>query len=99
MHFWQLKSFWHAAKLCKEDVESHSFEEIATVPPLSVPEDGLDGGTDVSLVVNEMKAFKRSFQVIAFNYEIFLYAAGLLNFCAGVACRRDRSWIFLAQKD
>ena len=72
MHFWQLKSFWHAAKLCQADVESHTFEEIATVPPLSIKDiappaagdhrPGLDRDALVAMVAAEMKAFKKSYE-------------------------------------
>lgn len=72
MHFWQLKSFWHAAKLCQADVESHTFEEIATVPPLSIkdiappPPGNHRAGSDrdalVAMVAAEMKAFKKSYE-------------------------------------
>lgn len=63
MHFWQLKSFWHAAKLCQEDIESHSFEEISTVPPVAVKEiaDSVSVDSLVDLVASEMKAFRASF--------------------------------------
>lgn len=32
MHYWQLKTFWHQAKICWDDIEWHSFEEICTTP-------------------------------------------------------------------
>ena len=66
MHFWQLKSFWHSAKLCQEDIESHSFEEIATVPPMTVKSVQKSHGSYdeslVAIVADEMKAFKECFE-------------------------------------
>ena len=35
MHFWQLKTFWSENKLCEDDLEQHSFEEISTEPAIS----------------------------------------------------------------
>eukprot|EP00605_Chrysophyceae_sp_TOSAG23-4_P001026 GSChrysophyteH1.ASY1.ANO1.1127.1 assembled CDS len=36
MHFWQLKTFWVEGKLCDDDIECHSFEEITTQPALTM---------------------------------------------------------------
>lgn len=36
MHMWELKTFWHHAKMCLDDVELHSFEDIDTLPPVPV---------------------------------------------------------------
>lgn len=36
MHMWELKTFWHEEKMCLDDVEFHSFEDIDTLPPTHV---------------------------------------------------------------
>ena len=60
MHFWQLKTFWHESKLCEDDIECHSFEEISTEPAISVDQ------TDktVMLAVAELIKFKSEFELI-----------------------------------
>ena len=56
-HFWQLKTFWHESKITVEDIEVHSFEEMETEPATAV-----DQTSDtVTMVVNEMKAFRKDF--------------------------------------
>ena len=60
LHFWQLKRFWHQGIISEEDVEAHSFEEIATSPAMrasQVP-------SEFQLVVEEMKRFKSEFDDI-----------------------------------
>lgn len=54
MHFWQLKSFWREQKVYHDDVESHTFEEIATEPAMriSMIKDPL-----ILAAVNEIDAF------------------------------------------
>eukprot|EP01038_Epipyxis_sp_PR26KG_P015957 gene15957-21652_t len=57
MHFWQLKRFWRENKVCENDIECHSYEEIATEPALTInKENKLD--TNLSSIVEEMKQFK-----------------------------------------
>mmetsp|Transcript_1117 Transcript_1117/g.2341 ORF Transcript_1117/g.2341 Transcript_1117/m.2341 type:complete len:1039 (-) Transcript_1117:331-3447(-) len=56
-HFWQLKTFWHESKITDEDIEVHSFEEMETVPAMAIDQTS----DDVMMVVNEMKAFRKSF--------------------------------------
>lgn len=36
VHMWELKTFWHHARMCLEDVEVHTFEDIDTLPPVLV---------------------------------------------------------------
>ncbi len=55
MHTWELKTFWHHAKMCLDDVEVHSFEDIDTAPP--VPLAAADARAQ--LVAQEMLRFKR----------------------------------------
>ncbi len=62
MHMWELKTFWHHAKMCLEDVELHSFEDIDTAPP--VPLSHADARAQ--LVAQEMLRFKE--EVVA-NYR------------------------------
>lgn len=54
MHFWQLKSFWREQKIYHDDVESHTFEEIATEPAMKISmiDDPL-----ILAAVNEINAF------------------------------------------
>ena len=55
MHAWELKTFWHHAKMCLDDVEVHSFEDIDTAPP--VPLAAADARAQ--LVAQEMLRFKQ----------------------------------------
>jgi len=60
MHFWQLKTFWNEAKICDDDIESHSYEEISVDP--AVPIDQTEN--TVRLAVAEMSKFKQEFEYI-----------------------------------
>ncbi|GMH62612.1 hypothetical protein TrST_g11272 [Triparma strigata] len=61
MHFWQLKTFWHEDKVCMEDIEVHTFEDMETDPPMAVE----DCSQSVRLVAEEMKRFKEDFLSVA----------------------------------
>ncbi|GMH89711.1 hypothetical protein TL16_g11541 [Triparma laevis f. inornata] len=61
MHFWQLKTFWHEDKVCMEDIEVHTFEDMETDPPMAVE----DCQQSVRLVAEEMKRFKEDFLRVA----------------------------------
>jgi len=56
-HFWQLKTLWHESKITVEDIEVHSFEEMETEPATAVNQTS----DTVTMVVNEMKAFRKDF--------------------------------------
>jgi len=56
-HFWQLKTFWHESKICDDDIEVHSFEDMETVPAMEVNQTN----EKVQLVVEEMKKFHAHF--------------------------------------
>lgn len=60
MHFWQLKTFWNETKVCDDDMECLSFEEISTEPAQTIDQ------TDpsVRLAVAEMIRFKEEFEFI-----------------------------------
>jgi hypothetical protein len=60
MHFWQLKTFWNETKVCDDDMEFLSFEEISTEPAQTIDQ------TDpsVRLAVAEMIRFKEEFEFI-----------------------------------
>jgi hypothetical protein len=60
MHFWQLKTFWNETKVCEDDIECHSFEEISVEPALAVEQTS----SAVKLVVAEMEKFRRELQYI-----------------------------------
>ena len=57
-HFWQLKTFWHESKICDDDIEEHSFEEMETVPAM---EASLVQNVHVQRLVHEMNEFKHYF--------------------------------------
>lgn len=60
MHFWQLKTFWRECKVCEDDIEIHSFQEISTDPPIALS--SLDKFDPlVKRVVDEMIKFKDFF--------------------------------------
>lgn len=59
MHFWQLKTFWSELKLCDDDVEWHSHEEISTETALSLQS---IKNTVVDDIVSEMKRFMIDFE-------------------------------------
>jgi len=59
MHFWQLKTFWSELKLCDDDVEWHSHEEISTETAMSLQS---IKNTVVDEIVNEMKRFMIDFE-------------------------------------
>ena len=58
MHFWQLKRFWKEQRLCDDDVEYHSFTEIATIPAVPV---GSRYSEEARLLVEEMNKFREDF--------------------------------------
>ena len=60
MHFWQLKTFWAEGKLCDDDIECHSFEEISTQPALSVDQTP----STVRMTVAAMQQFRSEFECI-----------------------------------
>ncbi len=60
MHFWQLKTFWTEGKLCDDDIECHSFEEISTQPALSVDQTP----STVRMTVAAMQQFRSEFECI-----------------------------------
>ena len=60
MHFWQLKTFWNETKICGDDIDCHSFEEISTEP--AVPIDQTEN--TVRLAVAELIQFKQEFEYI-----------------------------------
>jgi cytidine deaminase len=57
MHFWQLKTFWHSDKICSDDVEVHSFEDMEVEPPVE-PE---ELHVEIRMIVDEMKRFRKDF--------------------------------------
>ncbi|GMI38799.1 hypothetical protein TeGR_g8421, partial [Tetraparma gracilis] len=61
MHFWQLKTFWHSEKVCADDVEVHSFEDMEVDPPTSAGE--LD--PMLAQVTEEMNKFRDEFARVA----------------------------------
>ena len=60
MHFWQLKTYWHSDKVCEDDVEVHSFEDMEVEPPCEVEE----CDTITRMVVEEMKRFRNEFREV-----------------------------------
>lgn len=38
MHIWELKTFWHEGRICEEDIEVHTFEDMETTPPVPLCE-------------------------------------------------------------
>jgi len=62
-HFWQLKTFWHDAKICDDDVEVHAFEDMETVPAMEIGKTN----NQVQMVVAEVKKFRESFLEIVQN--------------------------------
>ncbi len=66
-HFWQLKTFWHESKICDDDIEEHSFEEMETVPAM---EASLVQNAHVQRMVQEMNEFKHYFlQRVSSNHN------------------------------
>jgi len=64
LHCWQLKTFWHEGKVCEEDVEAMSFEDMETEPPTGVDDLTLSytkQSSRVKMVVDEMQTFRREF--------------------------------------
>jgi hypothetical protein len=68
MHFWQLKTFWRKKQVCEDDIECHSFEEIATEPATALTslENGVlvcktQADPLVNLVIDDMNAFRTEF--------------------------------------
>mmetsp|Transcript_14252 Transcript_14252/g.33116 ORF Transcript_14252/g.33116 Transcript_14252/m.33116 type:complete len:824 (-) Transcript_14252:1509-3980(-) len=64
-HFWQLKTFWHEAKIVSSDVEIHSFEGMETLPPQQSNQ--FKDRPIVKKVVDEMKRFRDEFSQILNN--------------------------------
>lgn len=62
MHFWSLKSFWREQKLYDDDVEFHTYEEIATEPAMR-----LKDLTDAYVIkaVDEIERFHLEFEAVA----------------------------------
>jgi hypothetical protein len=62
MHFWSLKSFWREQKLYDDDVEFHTYEEIATEPAMR-----LKDLTDAYVIkaVDEIERFHQEFEAVA----------------------------------
>ena len=60
LHFWQLKTFWHNGIVSEDDIECHSFEEIATIPAIV----SNNAPAEFQLVINEMKQFKMDFDKV-----------------------------------
>ncbi|CAM9307589.1 unnamed protein product, partial [Phaeothamnion confervicola] len=60
MHMWELKTFWHEAKVCEDDIEMHTFEDIGTIPP--VPASEID--PLAALAVREMIRLRDDFEAI-----------------------------------
>jgi len=54
-HFWQLKTFWHEAKLVDDDIEIHAFEAMETIPAVDTSS-CTDGS--IRMVVAEIQAFR-----------------------------------------
>jgi len=61
MHFWQLKTFWRENKICEDDIELHSYQEVDTEPAISLRESLLVPDPQVQLVVAEMAAYRAHF--------------------------------------
>lgn len=62
MHFWSLKSFWRELKIYDDDVEFHTYEEIATEPAMR-----LKDITDPLILkaVEEIDKFHKEFEAVA----------------------------------
>jgi len=58
MHFWQLKRFWRERRICNDDIEIHSFEEIATIPAVPV---SMTRHLEAKQMVQEMINFRAEF--------------------------------------
>mmetsp|Transcript_19651 Transcript_19651/g.27791 ORF Transcript_19651/g.27791 Transcript_19651/m.27791 type:complete len:730 (-) Transcript_19651:183-2372(-) len=56
-HFWQLKTFWHDTKICEDDIEAHSFEDMETVPAMEISQTN----KREQMVVEEIKRFREEF--------------------------------------
>ena len=61
IHFWQIKTFWRKMQICEDDVEWHTFEEIATEPAIALKGAESQFDTQTKLVVNEMQKFRSEF--------------------------------------
>ena len=56
-HVWQLKTFWHNIKVCDDDIEIHSYEEMEITPATDVS----IANEKVQSIVEEIKRFKHEF--------------------------------------
>ena len=56
-HVWQLKTFWHNAKVCDDDIEIHSHDEMETTPATEISA----ANNRVQSVVKEIMNFKQEF--------------------------------------
>jgi cytidine deaminase len=70
MHFWQLKTFWRGKQICEDDIEGHTYEEIATEPATALIGTSNLDNPQVLLVVNEMNAFRKEFHSLLSNPNI-----------------------------
>ena len=60
MHIWQLQTFWHERKMCRDDVEVLSFADVDTTPAVSSL--GLrESDEEAFAVCEEMKRFRGDF--------------------------------------
>ncbi|CAM9747199.1 unnamed protein product [Discosporangium mesarthrocarpum] len=60
IHIWELKTFWKEARICEDDVEVHTFEDIDMLPP--VPPSEVDD--NCAMVITEMKRLQEDFEQI-----------------------------------
>ena len=56
-HVWQLKTFWHNTKVCDDDIEIHSYDEMEITPAIDVS----IANKRVQSMVEELKKFKYEF--------------------------------------
>lgn len=56
-HVWQLKTFWHNTKICDDDIEIHSYDEMEITPAIDVS----IANKRVQSMVEELKRFKHEF--------------------------------------
>mmetsp|Transcript_3893 Transcript_3893/g.5942 ORF Transcript_3893/g.5942 Transcript_3893/m.5942 type:complete len:455 (-) Transcript_3893:464-1828(-) len=63
LHIWQLKTFWHDGKICSDDLEVFSFNEIETTPALDVNllDDKERDSRQIRMVIHEMLQFKMDY--------------------------------------
>eukprot|EP00611_Tribonema_gayanum_P025851 TRINITY_DN5_c1_g3_i2.p1 TRINITY_DN5_c1_g3~~TRINITY_DN5_c1_g3_i2.p1 ORF type:complete len:770 (-),score=258.58 TRINITY_DN5_c1_g3_i2:112-2421(-) len=78
MHIWELKTFWHEGRICEDDVEAHTFEDIETAPATPPAE----AGPLVAQVVAEMLRLRDAF--------VELQAQGIKNDLAQFWLRKTK---------